>query len=68
MPLKYQLNDPLSLFGMCVFRSTGLVGLYVFYVVVVILGRVLYQGWKKKRRERNGKLGIGDIPSKGSLY
>ena len=47
--------------------STGLVGLYVFYVVVVIVGRVVYQWWKK-RRGKNVKLGNGDIPSKDSRH
>ena len=38
--------------------STGFILMYVFYVLVVVLGRVVFQKWKKKR------LGTGDIPSK----
>ena len=41
---------------------TGFVAMYIFYVAVVIVGRVLFQKWKKMRKK--GRNIPGDIPSK----
>ena len=46
---------------MDIYNAVGFVALYVVYVIVVILGRVIYQRWKKWRNR--GKLGTGDMPS-----
>lgn len=46
---------------MTIYNAVGFVVLYVFYVVVVILGRVIFQRWKKWRKK--GKPGTGDMPS-----
>ena len=50
---------------MNIFHAVGFVVFYAFYVAVVIVGRIVYQKWKKYRR--NKRLGTGDIPSK-SLF
>ena len=50
---------------MNIFHAVGFVVFYAFYVAVVIVGRVVFQKWKKYRR--NKRLGTGDIPSK-SLF
>lgn len=47
--------------SMTIYDAVGFVALYVFYVIVVILGRVIFQRWKKWRK-RN-LLGTGDMPS-----
>lgn len=46
---------------MTIFNAVGFVALYVFYVAVVIVGRVVFQRWKKYRN--SNKLGTGDMPS-----
>ena len=48
-----------------IFHAVGFVVFYAFYVAVVIVGRIVFQKWKKYRR--NKRLGTGDIPSK-SLF
>ena len=49
-------SHPLSsVFVICF--PVGFILLYIFYVLVVVLGRVVFQKYKKKR------LGTGDIPS-----
>ena len=45
-----------------IYHAVGFVVFYAFYVVVVIVGRIVFQKWKKYRR--NKRLGTGDIPSK----
>ena len=45
-----------------IYHAVGFVAFYVFYVVVVIVGRIVFQRWKKYRQ--NKRLGTGDIPSK----
>lgn len=47
--------------SMTIFNAAGFVALYVFYVCVVIVGRVIFQRWKKWRKRT--KLGTGDMPS-----
>ncbi len=51
---------------MDIFNAVGFVAFYVAYVIVVILGRVVYQRWKKWRNR--GKLGTGDMPSKQLFF
>ena len=48
-----------------IYHAVGFVAFYAFYVAVVIIGRIVFQKWKKMRR--NKRLGTGDIPSK-QLY
>ena len=45
-----------------IYHAVGFVAFYAFYVAVVIVGRIVFQKWKKVRRNR--RLGTGDIPSK----
>ena len=52
--LSFSLSLSLSLSLLC----EGYILLYFLYVTIVILGRLVYQKWKKR------KLGSGDIPSK----
>ena len=47
--------------SMTIFNAVGFVALYVFYVAVVIIGRVIFQRWKKYRN--TNRLGTGDMPS-----
>ena len=44
-----------------IYHAVGFVAFYAFYVAVVIIGRIVFQKWKKRRR--NKRLGTGDIPS-----
>jgi len=46
---------------MTIYNAVGFVSLYVFYVIVVILGRVIFQRWKKWRKKHS--IGTGDMPS-----
>ena len=48
-----------------IYHAVGFVVFYAFYVAVVIIGRIVFQKWKKYRR--NKRPGTGDIPSK-SLF
>ena len=46
---------------MNIYHAVGLVFLYIVYVAVVILGRIIFQRWKKWRKKRTP--GTGDMPS-----
>lgn len=46
--------------SMTIFNAVGFVALYVFYVTVVIVGRIVFQQWKKWRKKTT--LGTGDMP------
>ena len=49
-----------------IYHAVGFVVFYMFYVVVVILGRIIFQKWKKMRQSK--RLGTGDIPSKSLSF
>ncbi len=51
--------------SMTIYNAVGFVALYVFYVMVVIFGRVIFQRWKKWRKSPT--VGTGDMPSKWVL-
>ena len=51
---------------MTLYHAVGFVLLYVLYVVVVIVGRLVFQRWKRWRNK--DKLGTGDMPSKLKFF